>query len=160
MSTAETEVFTVYLTLLDENNNIIDDTFSEKPISFLSGYNQFLPKLEQIISEMKPKEKNSIVLEPADAFGEYLTDKVDTLKRSDFPEDSELKIGMDFIAENGNKKTPFYIKEIKDDEILIDYNHPLAGKRITFQVEMLSKRKATADEIAHGHVHGSGGHEH
>jgi FKBP-type peptidyl-prolyl cis-trans isomerase SlyD len=68
---------------------------------------------------------------------------------------------MEFMAQTPDgKPVPFVIKEVKDEDITIDFNHPLAGKNLKFDVELIDVRDATKEELAHGHVHGAGGHHH
>ena len=81
--------------------------------------------------------------------------------KENFPEDFVLEVGMEYMASNPEGvQMPFTITEVNGDEITIDFNHPFAGMNLNFDLELLDVRDATAEELAHGHVHGPGGHHH
>ncbi|MCA9556904.1 MAG: peptidylprolyl isomerase, partial [Myxococcales bacterium] len=83
------------------------------------------------------------------------------VKRQQFPEGAELSVGLAFQA-RGPQGQPvtMWIRSIKDDDILVSPNHPMAGQQLNFRIEIVDVREATAEEKAHGHVHGPGGHAH
>lgn len=155
------QVVNFHYTLKNEDGTTLESTVNSEPMGFLAGQGQILPKLEQALGEMKLNEKRTITLAPADAYGEFRPDAIQTAQRSNFPPDTKLESGMQFWAsmEDG-QQMPFVIKEVKGDEVTIDFNHPLAGMTLTFDVEFMGTREATEEEIAHGHIHGPGGHHH
>lgn len=161
MSLAQNKVVTFNYTLKDDNGNILDSTSGSSPFAFLSGNGQILPKLEEALNGMLLGTKRNVKIIAADAYGEYNETAIQNVNRSNFPEDADLQPGMQFVANSpdGNQM-PFIISEVKEDDITIDFNHPLAGKNLEFDVELLDIRDATAEELAHGHVHGPGGHHH
>jgi FKBP-type peptidyl-prolyl cis-trans isomerase SlyD len=161
MSLAQNKVVTFNYTLKDDEGNILDSSGNATPFSFLSGNGQILPKLEEALDGMLLGTKKNVKINAADAYGEYNEGAVQQVNRSNFPQDAELQPGMQFVANSpeGNQM-PFIIAEVKNDDITIDFNHPLAGKNLEFDVELLDIRDATSEEIAHGHVHGPGGHHH
>ena len=155
------QVVTMNFTLKDDSGNVLDSTRENNPFSFISGANQVLPKLEEKIGEMIIGSKKDVVLAPEDGYGVYQQDAVRTIKKSEFPEDIELDKGMGFIAKSPQgKDVQFFIKEIEGENITVDFNHPLAGKTLHFDLELLNLRDATAEELNHGHVHGPDGHPH
>ena len=155
------QVITLNFTLKDESGEIIDSTNNDQPFSFLSGNNQVLPKLEENINNMIIGGKKNIILSPEDAYGIYKEEAIQSVNRAEFPEDMEIEEGMSFMADSPDgKHLPFTIKEIKDDFVTVDFNHPLAGKKLEFDLELVDVRDATSEEITHGHVHGPGGHHH
>jgi FKBP-type peptidyl-prolyl cis-trans isomerase SlyD len=160
MALKPNQVVSVYFTVKDELDEIVDQTTMGNPFTFLSGKNQILPALEEEIGNMIIGSKKNIVLKPSDAYGEYIPEAVQVVNRSEFPEDMELEEGLNFVANTpeGNQ-LPFIVTEIDGDNITIDFNHPLAGETLTFDVELLDIRQATNEEIQHGHVH-DGNHEH
>lgn len=161
MSLAQNKVVTFNYTLKDDNGSILDSTSGSSPFAFLSGNGQILPKLEEALSGMLLGTKKNVKISAAEAYGEYNESAVQNVNRSDFPKDADLQPGMQFVANSpdGNQM-PFIISEVKENDITIDFNHPLAGKNLEFDVELLDIRDATAEELAHGHVHGLGGHHH
>jgi len=155
------QVVTINYTLTDSEGEIIDSTSEGKSFSFLSGTEQILPKLEEAIGGMLIGSKKIVALAAADAYGEYFDDAVQVLQRSEFPKEMEIIEGMEFVtsAPDGSQM-PFVISKITDEQITVDFNHPLAGEDLTFDVELLDLRDATAEELSHGHAHGAHGHHH
>lgn len=161
MSFKLNQVVTVHLSIADETGEVLESTFGSEPLAFLSGRQQILPRLEEKIATMPINGKSTLVLSPEEAFGTYDESAVRIAKRSSFPEGAPLEEGMDFVAVNdAGEEMPFMITRIEEDDITIDFNHPYAGKTLTIDIELLGIRDATAEEIAHGHVHGIGGHHH
>jgi len=155
------QVVTMNFTLKDDTGSILDSTEGNEPFSFISGGNQILPKLEEKVGEMLIGSKKDVVLKPEDGYGTYQEDAVRIVKRSEFPEDIEIGKGMSFLAKSPQgKDMQFLVKEINGDDITVDFNHPLAGKTLHFNLELLNLRDATQEELDHGHVHGAGGHHH
>jgi len=154
------QVVTINYTLTDSEGEIIDSS-TDKSFSFLSGAEQVLPKLEEAIDGMIIGSKKIIALTAEDAYGDYIEDAVQIIPRSEFPKEVELKEGMEFVTNSpdGNQM-PFVISKITDGHITVDFNHPLAGVDLTFDVELLDVRDATAEELSHGHAHGAHGHHH
>ena len=161
MALKENKVVTINFTLTDEMGNLIESTANGKPFSFISGTDQLLPRLENNIGEMLIGSKRTVTLSPEDAYGDYSDSAVQIVDRSDFPQGTDLEVGMNFIADTPDgRQMPFVIKNVEGDDITLDFNHPLAGHALTFEVELLNLRDATPEELAHGHAHGDGGHHH
>lgn len=153
-------VVTMHYNLLTGDGEPIESTKNYEPISFLIGHQQILPKLEQRIIQSNVGDKFTVELEPEEAYGEFNPDYVKEVSRQDFPPDTEIEPGMDFVATIDNQEMIFFIREVDGDKIVIDFNHPLAGQKLIFEIEIVAARPATEEEIAHGHVHGAGGHHH
>lgn len=161
MPLKQNQVVTVYYNLTDENGETLDSANQERPFSFLSGQNQILPKLEEEIGNMLIGSRKTVVLAPEDAYGEYQADSVQVVDRSNFPEGTQIEEGMEFIANTPDgHQMPFIVKQIDGNNITLDFNHPLAGATLNFDIELVNIRDASAEELAHGHVHGAGGHHH
>jgi FKBP-type peptidyl-prolyl cis-trans isomerase SlyD len=147
------KVVSVSFTLKDQFGNILDQTENGQPFVFLSGHQNILPQLESEIDSMLIGSKRSITIKSADAYGDYNNEIVQVVGKDQFPEEFLLEVGMQYIASTPDgTKMPFTIKEVRDEEIVVDFNHPLAGKDLTFDVELLNVREATNEEIAHQHV--------
>ena len=155
------KVVTFNYILKDSEGTLIDTTENKDPFSFISGYNQILPKLEEAISRMIIGSKKEVKLSAAEAYGEFDEKAIQQVKRSQFPADLNIEVGMSYIANSQDgEQTNFVITEVKEDDVTIDFNHQLAGKDLEFNVELLDVRNATEEELNHGHVHGPGGHQH
>ncbi len=140
--------------LLEKNN---------EPISYLhGGYDGIFPAVEEVLQGKAAGDKFSVSMEPDDAFGEYDHDLVRAEPRSMFPAD--VAVGMQFeggAEDDDDEDYMLYtVTEVTDDEVTVDGNHPLAGKALNFSGTVTGVRPATQEELAHGHVHGEGGHHH
>jgi len=155
------KVVTMNFTLTDETGNVLDSTDTGGPFSFISGTGTVLPKLEEAVSIMMIGTKKQLKLEAKDGYGDYNEDAVQSVGKENFPEDFVLEAGMEYMASNPDGvQMPFIITNVEDETVTVDFNHPLAGKKLHFDLELLDVRDATAEELAHGHVHGAGGHHH
>ncbi len=161
MALENNKVVSISYTLKDDEGNLIDEATRDKPFAFLSGQNQILPKLEEQIGHMLIGSKKNVSISAEDGYGIYDEKSIREVKRADFPEKVELKEGMQFVADTGEgKHMPFVIKSVKENQVVIDFNHPLAGVNLSFDIELLNVRDATDEELIHGHVHGPGGYHH
>ena len=161
MAIGPNKVVGLNFTLKDGDGNVIESTENAEPFYFLSGNNQILPKLEEAVDEMIIGSKKNVVIGCTDAYGEYSEKAIRLAKRTDFPEGTRIEIGKGYeINTKDGKHMSFVITKIEGDNITIDFNHPLAGKNLEFDLELVDVRDASEDEIDHGHVHGSGEHNH
>ena len=155
------KVVTINFTLKDDNGNLIESTENMEPFSYLSGNNQILPKLEDVVNQMIIGTKKDIKIQAAEGYGEYNDAAVQQINKKEFPEDLKLEEGMRLIANSPEgRQMPFIINKVGENEVTVDFNHPLAGKNLSFNVELVDIRDATPEELNHGHVHGAGGHHH
>jgi FKBP-type peptidyl-prolyl cis-trans isomerase SlyD len=161
MSILTNKVISFNYTLKDDEGTILDSSANKEPLTFLSGSQQIIPKLEEALSGMIIGSKKNIKIAAADAYGEYSEDAIQKIKMDQFPKEANIEVGMTYIANSPDgKQMPFLVSEINEQDITVDFNHPLAGKNLEFDVELLDVRDATPEEIQHGHVHGPGGHHH
>ncbi len=129
------------------------DKSEGQPLSYIQGIGQLIPGLEREIEGMTLGEEKDIVVKPEDAYGEYLEDAVQEVPKSAF-QDTEVEVGMTFNVRTTDGRTiPVTIKEVKDDSVVVDFNHPLAGKTLHFWVKVVGLRDASLEELQHGHVH-------
>lgn len=160
MAIGANKVVTLNYKLTDDQGNVIQTTENE-PFIYLSGNSQILPKLEEQIDTMIIGGKKNIELSSSDAYGDYDEKAVQQVKKEEFPEGSNLEEGMQYMAHTPDgKPIPFVIKEVQEEDVTIDFNHPLAGKNLSFDVELVDVRDATPEELEHGHAHGGDGHHH
>jgi FKBP-type peptidyl-prolyl cis-trans isomerase SlyD len=145
--------------LTAKGGKVIDASAKGKPLIFITGLGQIIPGLEVILLEMQPLDKKTVTIEARDAYGVYDESLIYKANRSQLP-NPEIKVGDMFEVGQEGHFTPVTITAINGDEITLDGNHPLAGEDLTFAVEIVEKRPATAEELAHGHVHGAGGCHH
>jgi FKBP-type peptidyl-prolyl cis-trans isomerase SlyD len=161
MAIGANKVVTVNFKLSDDQGNLLQTTTLEEPFIYLSGNNQILPKLEEVIDGMIIGGKKNLELDSSEAYGDYDEKAVQQVKKDTFPEGSNIQPGMEYMAHSPEgHPVPFVIREVNDDDITIDFNHPLAGKNLSFDIELLDVREATEEELQHGHAHGPHGHHH
>lgn len=123
------------------------------------GYGGTFPKIEQALEGQEVGHAVDIELLPEDAFGVHDENLVLTIPKTQFP--PGVKVGGQLQGTDDRGQTQsFTVVKIKGDQVLLDGNHPLAGKTLRFSVKVLAVRAASAEEIAHGHVHGEHGHHH
>lgn len=126
-----------------------------EPMEYLHGAQEILPGLEAAIDGKLVGDKFSVTLEPEDAYGEYEDEDVEEIDRADIPNADELEAGMAVEVEDEDGFTyTAEVIEVTPEIVVLDFNPPLAGKTLTYDVEIVGLREATAEELEHGHVHG------
>ena len=161
MSVEMNKVITFNFTVKDEDGAVLDSSENKEPLSYLSGTNSIIPKLEEALNGMIIGSKKNVKIATDDAYGAYKDEAVQTVKKDQFPQEAQLVVGARYVANSPEGvQMPFIITDVKDDDITVDFNHPLAGRDLEFDVELVDVRDATPEEMQHGHVHGPGGHHH
>lgn len=128
---------TLHFSLMLDNGDVIDSTFEKKPASFVMGDGSLLPGFEEALLGLAPSDKKTAIIEPAKAFGVHNPENMQHFKRSDFAEDAELSPGTMFsFADVGGNELPGVLDRVEGERVFIDFNHPLAGRNITFTVEI------------------------
>jgi FKBP-type peptidyl-prolyl cis-trans isomerase SlyD len=154
-------VVTIAYALSDIDGNILEK--SEPAVSYIhGGYDGIFPHVEEALHGKSVGQECTVRLEPDDAFGEYDEALVHVEPKKLFPPD--VTVGMQFEGspEGGDEDDMilYTVTDIADDKIVVDGNHPLAGKTLDFKCTILEVRAATKEELQHGHVHGGHGHHH
>jgi FKBP-type peptidyl-prolyl cis-trans isomerase SlyD len=126
------------------------------------GYGSLFPKVEAALAGLEAGGKASVVLAPADGFGEHDPSLIRREPRDRLPEGVALGSALHSGQADGEEghRQVFRVTELSDTEATLDGNHPLAGRTVELRCEVLEVRPATPEEIEHGHVHGSHGHSH
>ena len=151
-------------TLRSEDGDVIDASEPGDPMAYLHGADNIVPGLEKALTGKAVGYKAQVVVDAVDGYGEREDEPPQAVPRNAFPPDMEVVPGMHFMAEGPNDEhAPIWVVGVEGDKVFVDSQHPLAGETLHFEVEVLSVRPATADELSHGHPHGAdghGGHEH
>lgn len=145
-------------TLKDSNGEVLD-TSSEGPMAFLEGSQQILPALEAVIKDMKAGEKMKVALKAKEAYGEHEAKMTMQVPKEELSH-LTLEKGAFLQLQMGEQVKVVQVTEVGEKEVTLDGNHPLAGVDLEFEIEMVSTRPATEEELSHGHAHGEGGHQH
>ncbi|MGR9086918.1 MAG: FKBP-type peptidyl-prolyl cis-trans isomerase [Gammaproteobacteria bacterium] len=160
MQVANNMAVSIHYTLFDEQGDVIDSSIGHDALVYLHGNGNIISGLELALSGKTVGDKLNVRIEPEDAYGEFMEDRVQVIPRSMFEGVEALEVGMKFHADVSSGPGVVSIIAIDGDDITIDGNHPLAGQALTFDVEIVDIRPASREEIAHGHIHGDGGHHH
>lgn len=153
------KVVSIHYTVKDSAGKKLETSVGEEPLVYLHGHDQIITGLEKALSGKAVGDKFNIKISAKDGYGEYNDSLVTTLKKGQFADTSELKVGSIFqFADQNGSPVVVRITGIKGDSVVVDGNHPFAGQELSFSVEVVDVRAATKDEIAHGHAHT--GHEH
>lgn len=152
--------------VLTVNNELVDQADESNPLVYLAGVGMMIPGFERELEGMAVGDTFDFSLNSQEAYGPRNEDAVVPVPREVFVVDGEfnsdvVKVGamLPMQDQNGNPLQGM-ILEIKDDAVVMDFNHPLAGKDLHFTGGVIDVREATKEEIEHGHVHGPGGHHH
>ncbi|MBD5803543.1 MAG: FKBP-type peptidyl-prolyl cis-trans isomerase SlyD [Azoarcus sp.] len=159
MEIVKNSVVTLKYTVVDPDGNMIDD--GQQPLVYLhGGYDGIFPAIEEALHGKKVGEQLTVKLQPEDAFGDYDEELVLVEDLTQFPENIEVGMSFERVTDDGEEEMIYRITDIADGKVVVDGNHPLAGTALVFDVTIAEVRPATAEELAHGHVHGAGGHHH
>jgi FKBP-type peptidyl-prolyl cis-trans isomerase SlyD len=149
-----------HYTLTDKSGTVLDSSIGDEPLFFLEDGQQIIPGLERVIALMNVGDKRKIEVKAADAYGDVNPELIVKVKKGQFPPDAQLTVGDQFQVNNDQHSPVFTIMSIENDDVTVDGNHPMAGKDLFFDVEIVGIRPATQEEITHGHAHGAHGHGH
>jgi len=161
MLIAANKAVSIEYTLTNDAGEVIDSSAGGAPLVYLQGAGNIIPGLEKALEGKQVGDDLDVAIEPEDAYGEYAAELVSTLSRSMFEGVDELEVGMQFHASApAGQMQIVTIRDLDGDDVTVDGNHPLAGQRLHFKVKVVDIRDASQEEVAHGHVHGEGGHHH
>jgi FKBP-type peptidyl-prolyl cis-trans isomerase SlyD len=140
---------------LTVDGEVIDSSEENGAIDFIQGAGNIISGLEKELTGMKLGESKKVNVLAKDAYGEYDPEAVEEIPLSDFPNDIPLEVGVELAVEDEDGEAiSAVIEEVGKDTVNLNFNHPLAGKDLTFDVKIAGIRAATAEELEHGHVHG------
>lgn len=145
-----------------EDGVVVDQATVEAPLDYLHGHNNLITGLEDQLEGKVAGDKFSATIAPDDAYGEHNDALVQRVPANVFQGVEEIEVGMRFLADTDQGPIPVEVTEVDGDEVVVDGNHMLAGQTLTFDVEVIATREATAEEVEHGHIHKEGGcgHDH
>jgi FKBP-type peptidyl-prolyl cis-trans isomerase SlyD len=159
MQIAKNRVVALDYELFDADGSLIEKT--DAPIEYLhGGYHGIFPLVEKALDGKRVGDRCRVRLAPEEGFGEYDVELVQVEPRSKFPD--SIAVGMQFQGqgENSHETLVYTVTDIAADKVVVDANHPLAGRTLDFSCVVTAVRAASAEEMTHGHVHGPHGHHH
>ena len=140
-------------TLTGDDGNVIDSSKEMGPLAFIQGKNNIIPGLESEVSGKKTGDKFNVTVAPNDAYGEIVQELIQVVPKSQFGENADsVKVGDQFQVQTEEHPMVVKVVEISGDEVTLDANHPMAGKTLHFDVEIVSVREATEEELTRGYL--------
>ena len=127
---------TLHFSLVLEDGHIIDSNFESEPATFSVGDGNLLPGFESTLMGLVNGDEREFTIPPEQAFGQHNPQNVQAVERGNFDQE-ELELGAMFSFQNGDGELPGVIVDVDDNEVMIDFNHPLAGKNIIFKVKII-----------------------
>lgn len=158
MSIQKDSVVTFNYTLKDDAGEIIDSSAPGEPLAYLHGHGNLVPGLERDLEGKNAGDKLSVKVAPSDGYGERNKDLIQKIPRRSLKGINQITVGMRLNAQTQEGPRAVTVTAVTGDMVTIDGNHPLAGQNLNFDIELVEVRDATEEELAHGHVHGPGGH--
>lgn len=154
MKIAKNTVVTMDYTLSDAEGEVLDTSAGSDPLVFLSGHGNIIAGLEKALQGGVKGDKLDVTVKPEDAYGEYISELVAKVPRTQIQADGEISEGAHFQVETPDGPMIYTVTHLDGDDVTLDGNHPLAGETLNFKVEIKDVREASSDEISAGHIHG------
>lgn len=141
-------------TLRLKDGAVVDSSQDREPLKYMQGQGQIIPGLEQELYGMAVGDEKSVAVEPAQGYGEKDPNAVQVVPNEAFPPDLEPEPGMRLqMRDEQGRVFEAFVVEVRPDDVVLDFNHPLAGETLHFDVKIDSLRQASEEELAHGHAH-------
>jgi FKBP-type peptidyl-prolyl cis-trans isomerase SlyD len=160
MKIADKTVVQFHYILKDEAGEEIENSYANDPMAYLHGHNNMLVGLEKALTDKAAGEKFSVTLQPEDAYGERQEEAIQRVPAKHLQGAKKWKTGMIAIVETEGGQRQVTVVKAGKFMVTVDMNPPLAGKVLSFDLEVVDVRAATDEEVEHGHAHGVGGHHH
>ncbi|MCS6992581.1 MAG: peptidylprolyl isomerase [Anaerolineales bacterium] len=142
---------------LHVDGQLVDSSKGGAPLEFLQGAGNIIPGLEDELYGMEVGESKNVIVAAEDGYGELDPDAFVDVPRTQFPAEIPLQPGIELQVRDDAGRVLFArIDRVDDESVRLDFNHPLAGKELNFNVKVVGLRDATDEELEHGHVHGQG----
>lgn len=161
MQIAQHSVVSMHYTLTDDAGNVIDSSANADPLTYLQGAGNIIPGLENALLGMRAGEQRNVRVAPEEGYGLVLEELIQQVPVEMFQGVEQVEPGMTFQAQDHSGYIQrVEVKSVDGNIVTIDANHPLAGQHLNFDITIVEVRPASEEEVAHGHVHGPGGHHH
>ena len=160
MQIESNSVVTLHYTLKDNDGAVIDQS-EDGSFLYLHGAMNIIPGLENALAGKKAGDEFSVTVAPEEGYGAKDPEHIQEVPKEMFEGNDEIQVGVQFHAQGPDGQAVVVtVVEVKDDVVVIDGNHALAGVDLNFEVKIVEVRAASEEEISHGHVHGPHGHDH
>jgi FKBP-type peptidyl-prolyl cis-trans isomerase SlyD len=160
MQVAADKVVTIHYTLKNADGQVLDSSDGGDPLAYIHGGGNIIPGLEEALEGRLAGDKLQVEVRPDKAYGEHNAELVQNVPKRSFQGVGQVQAGMRFTAQTEHGPRQVVVTRVVGDMVTVDGNHPLAGQTLNFAIEIAEVRDASEAELAHGHVHGPGGHHH
>lgn len=160
MQIAERCVASFHYTLTNAAGETLDSSEGRDPLAYLHGAGNIVVGLEKAMQGRSAGDRFQVEVAPEEGYGLHQMELVQKVPRSAFRGVDEIEPGMQFQTYSPQGVMQVVVTAVTPEMVTIDANHPLAGQTLYFAIEVTAVRDATEEELAHGHVHGPGGHQH
>ncbi len=154
------KVVSINYHLTNESGETLDTSEGREPLVYIQGHQNIIPGLEDELAGKAVGDKFKVTVPPEKGYGNYEKEMLQVIPKSSFKGVDKIEVGMQFQVNTPQGMQIIAVTKIEDENITVDGNHPLAGQKLTFDVEIMEIRDASEEELSHGHVHGAGGHNH
>lgn len=160
MLVARDTVVTIHYTLKNDAGEVLDSSAGGEPLAYIHGGGNIIVGLEEALEGKTAGDHIAVAIPAAKAYGEHDDALIQHVPRRAFQSGGDVKAGTRFTAQTEHGPRQVVVTRVAGDMVTVDGNHPLAGQALNFDVEITEVRAASDEELAHGHVHGAGGHDH
>lgn len=160
MTIKQNSVVHIHYTLTNDAGETVDSSAGQEPLMYMHGNHNLIPGLEEQLFGRSVGDKFTADIEAEDAYGLYHEEAIQQIPLTALANVPDLKVGMHLQASSDQGPVSVRVIELTDEYAVLDGNHPLAGERLHFAVEVVSVRDATSSELQHGHAHSGDGHHH
>ena len=133
--------------LTDDKGEVLDESSAGEPLPFIFGAGMIVPGVEKALLGKTDGYAAKLTVEPEDGYGPANDNLLHEIPRSNFPDDLDIQAGMVFQADGPHGPVNFMVSKVTDEAITADFNHPLAGKRLHFDLKVLEVREATQEDL-------------
>jgi FKBP-type peptidyl-prolyl cis-trans isomerase SlyD len=159
MQVARDTVVLIHYTLKDDSGEVLDSSQGNEPLAYLHGGGNIVQGLEEALEGRAVGDHLTVSVTPEKGYGVHDKSMIQQVPKRAF-QTGTITAGMRFTAQTEDGPRQVVVTRVTGDMVTVDGNHPLAGQMLHFEVDITDVRAASAEELAHGHVHGAGGHHH
>jgi FKBP-type peptidyl-prolyl cis-trans isomerase SlyD len=160
MNIEKNSVVLIHYRLSNDAKEVLEDAMTGEPIALLHGHGNIIPGLETALLGRAAGDEFEVIVEPVDGYGVRKDDQIQRLSKKYFVDAKRLKPGMQTVVQTKDGQRAVTVHKVGGKVIDVDLNHPLAGQRLHFLLNIVAVREATASELAHGHAHAEGQEHH
>jgi FKBP-type peptidyl-prolyl cis-trans isomerase SlyD len=160
MTIGDDSVVSFHYTLRDDTGTFNESSENGSPVVYMHGRNHIVPGLEKELAGKKSGDKLTATVAPEDGYGQRNENAVQRVPLKHLATRGPISVGQMVVVNTRDGGRQARVLKVGHFNVDLDLNHPLAGRTLTFDIEIVDVRAATAEELAHGHAHGPHGHEH